>query len=279
MRRKNLPRVYFVILHQSKYTKYLGKSMEMLYKMKCSENNLVRDTTDGRWFHLKNSGKVGLNGIRKVGSCHGSLICTYENCPKLTTENVYNKIDFKREGQKQYTCGVCSYYAQRIYQGEHNCHPKPNYQAKQDLMDQQSIPPSSFGSALESKKVWMNYHLQRGDIHMARKIANKISDADIAARIKRLRRNPNHPLSSQDEIEYFQNISNLKKEFSKKYGDTYLIYKMCCEPLQGEPSYIFKTSKTSLQIAAKMAGKLNSKGCETHLKFEPAYFDGMHRRV
>ena len=54
---------------------------------------------------------------------------------------------------------------------------------------------------------------------------------------------------------------------------------MCCEPLQGEPSYIFKTSKTSLQIAAKMAGKLQSKGCEMHLKFEPAFFDGMHRCV
>ena len=222
----------------------------VIYKMKCSENNLVRDTTDGRWFHLKNSGKVGLNGIRKVGSCHGSLICTYENCPKVTTENVYNKIDFKREGQKQYTCGVCGYYAQRVYcgcfkvveydrdkgevtvthEGEHNCHPKPNYRAKQDLMDQQSIPPSSFGSALETKKVWMNYHLQHGDIHMARKIANKISDADIAARIKRLRQNPNHPLSSQDEIESFRNISSLKKEISKRYGDTYLIYKMCCEP-------------------------------------------------
>ena len=70
-------------------------------------------------------------------------------------------------------------------------------------MDQQSIPASSFGSALKTQKVWMNYHLQRGDIHMVRKIANKISDADIAARIKRLRRNPNHPLSSQDEIESF----------------------------------------------------------------------------
>ena len=146
-------------------------------------------------------------------------------------------------------------------------------------MDQQSIPASSFGSALKTQKVWMNYHLQRGDIHMVHKIANKISDADIAARIKRLHRNPNHPLSFQDEIESFRNISNLKKEFSKRYGDTYLIYKMCCEPLQGEPSYIFKTSKTSLQIAAKMAGKLQSKGCETHLKFEPAFFDGMHRHV
>ena len=31
MQRKNLPRVYFVILHQSKYMKYLGKSMSMLY--------------------------------------------------------------------------------------------------------------------------------------------------------------------------------------------------------------------------------------------------------
>ena len=76
-------------------------------------------------------------------------------------------------------------------------------------MDQQSIPQSSFGSALKTQKVWMNYHLQRGDIHMACKIANKISDADIAARIKRLCQNFNHPLSSQDEIESFQNISNL----------------------------------------------------------------------
>ena len=60
-------------------------------------------------------------------------------------------------------------------------------------MNQQSIPASSFGSALETKKVRMNYHLQHGDIHMVHKIANKISDADIAARIKRLRWNPNHP--------------------------------------------------------------------------------------
>ena len=117
---------------------------------------------------------------------------------------MYNKIDFKREGQKQYTCSVCGYYAKRVYcgcfkvvefdwfkgevtvthEGEHNCHPKPNYRAKQQLMDQQSIPASSFGTALETQKVWMNYHLERGDIHMVRKIANKISDADIAARIK-----------------------------------------------------------------------------------------------
>ena len=90
-----------------------------------------------------------------------------------------------------------------MHEGDHNCHPKPNSHAKQQLMDEQSIPTSSFGSALETKKVWMSYHIQHGDIHMARKIANKISDADITACIKRLHRNPNHPLSSQDEIESF----------------------------------------------------------------------------
>ena len=35
----------------------------VIYKMQCTEENLVRDTTDGRWFQLKNSGKVRLNGI------------------------------------------------------------------------------------------------------------------------------------------------------------------------------------------------------------------------
>ena len=169
--------------------------------MKCTEENLVRDTRDVRWFQLKNSGKVGLNGIPKVRSCIGFLICKYENCPKITTENVYNKTNFKWEGDRQYTCGVCGYYAEKVYcgcfkivefdrdkeevtvmhKGDHNCHPIPNFRAKQELMDEQAILASSFGSALETKKVWMSYHIQCGDIHMAHKIANKISDTDIVA--------------------------------------------------------------------------------------------------
>ena len=44
-------------------------------------------------------------------------------------------------------------------------------------------------------------------------------------------------------------------------------------------SFVFKTCKSALEIAAKMSGAKNSKGEPSNLQKEPAFFDGMHSRV
>ena len=44
-------------------------------------------------------------------------------------------------------------------------------------------------------------------------------------------------------------------------------------------SFVFKTCKSALEIAAKMSGAKNSKGEPSHLQKEPAFFNGMHSHV
>ena len=53
---------------------------------------------------------------------------------------------------------------------------------------------------------------------------------------------------------------------------------MNCRSMTGEPSYVFKTSKTSALIALKMDSKTRT-GSESAMTEEEAYLDGMHSRV
>ena len=69
-----------------------------IYEVPADAENYMRKYRDGRWFVLKAGSRLGLNGYRKVGTCQGSLICTYDDCTKLTTEGVQNTYDFKRVG-------------------------------------------------------------------------------------------------------------------------------------------------------------------------------------
>ena len=86
------------------------------------------------------------------------------------------------------------------------------------------------------------------------------------------------PLSARDEVDVYWHIKTLKQEFKEEYDNPNLFYKECCSEMsEGEPgSYVFKTSNTSLEIAAKMGGAKQAKGEDSQLKEEPAYFDGMH---
>ena len=127
----------------------------------------------------------------------------------------------------------------------------------------------------------MHLSMDRKDHATVKEIAKKISTSDIRDRIRRVREDVHRPLSARDEVDVYQHIKILKQEFKEEYDDPNLIYKECCSEMnEGEPgSYIFKTSKTSLEIAAKMGGAKQAKGEDSQLKEEPAYFDGMHNRV
>ena len=76
----------------------------------------------------------------------------------------------------------------------------------------------------------------------------------------------------------YAHVQRLKKEFQTQFEDPYLIYKECCshEIIGEEGSFVFKTCKASLEIAAKMSGAKQVNGEDSQLTEEPAYFDGMH---
>ena len=90
-------------------------SGDCVYKIKCTEENWIKKYEDGQWFYLWNSTHNGLRGHWKTGKCFGSFICQRRNCPKLTTEDIVNTIDFCRVGKDSYVCACCGHPAERIY--------------------------------------------------------------------------------------------------------------------------------------------------------------------
>ena len=79
-----------------------GIDGDHIYKIKCSEDEWLSKYEDGRYFFLKDSSRRDLVGKRKFGKCLGSFICKCGDCPKLTSEDVVNTIDFRRIDKDQY---------------------------------------------------------------------------------------------------------------------------------------------------------------------------------
>ena len=79
-------------------------------------------------------------------------------------------------------------------------------------------------------------------------------------------------------MDSFKNIKDLKDTSDK--NDIFHIAKMNRREVSGTPSYVFKTSRKSLEIALKMEQKPDSdKHAPNSLSVEYTYFDGMYSRV
>ena len=100
------------------------------YRIECEEDEFIDKAKDGRWFEMHTSSRKGLIGKRKAGSCQGS------------------EVEFTKDSGVD-VCKCCGYFVYRvyygvlkiiefdreakiIYQGEHNCRPKPNRRKKLD---------------------------------------------------------------------------------------------------------------------------------------------------
>ena len=82
----------------------------------------------------------------------------------------------------------------------------------------------------------------------------------------------------EEEVVLFKNIKDLKDTTDK--NDIFHIAKMNCHEVSGTPSYVFKTSQKSLEIALKMEQKPDSdEHAPNSLSAEYAYFNGMHSGV
>ena len=120
----------------------------------------------------------------------------------------------------------------------------------------------------------MRMKMDRKEYGDVKEIAESISAKDLKARISRLRRDASRPLSARDECEVYAHIRRLKKEFEVEFEDPYLVFKECCshEVMGEDGSFVFKTSKSALEIAAKMSGarkhrKVNLPTCKMSRHF------------
>ena len=72
----------------------------------CTENQWVDRSKDGRWWKINTSTRKGLNGVRCIGHCKGSIICENRQCSKLLSEGVVNTNEFSQEGGL-FICNCC----------------------------------------------------------------------------------------------------------------------------------------------------------------------------
>jgi len=78
-----------------------------VYRVACTSKDLVKKTSDRRWFYMRTTSKSGFRGTRKVGTCLGSWSCINPECSFLKTEKVRNTTHFEYKSGNRvcYSCG------------------------------------------------------------------------------------------------------------------------------------------------------------------------------
>ena len=189
-------------------------SGDCVYKIKCTEENWIKKYEDGRWFYLRNSTHNGLRGHRKTGKCFGSFICQRGNCPKLTTEDIVNTIDFHWVGKDSYVCACCGHPAECIYcgvikavefdrstgtltyqhQGDHICQAKPNVRQHRKILDTMPIPITGYMKPTKYMEQCMYHYIDQEDYDAGFNVSESLCIDDVVAQVKKMRKHPNRSI-------------------------------------------------------------------------------------
>ena len=80
-----------------------------------------------------------------------------------------------------------------------------------------------------------------------------------------------------DEVEMFKNIGRLNNGADE--FDPFYIFKVNCQSINGEPSYVFKCSWMAACLAIKMDMDMQEEGTVSSMTEEYAFLNAMHTRV
>ena len=206
--------------------------------------------------------------------CLGSFICKQGDCPKLTSEDVVNTIDFRWIDKDQYICTCCGYIAHSDYcgcikaveydrasstltyyhQGEHICGVKPNVRERRKALNKLPFPIKAYTKPMKYMKDVMYHYIDKEDYNTGFDVLKVLSQADVISEIKKLRKNPEQTIHRKDELESFAHVSWIQEALLKSDKDKYLVYKWECKLMGGKASYVFKTTAVSMKIAAIWQG-------------------------
>ena len=266
------------------------------YRIECEEDEFIDKAKDGRWFEMHTSSRKGLIGKRKAGSCQGSLMCENNTCPKLLSEGIPNTNEFTKDSGVD-VCKCCGYYVYRvycgvrkiiefdreanmmtvIYEGKHNCRPKPNRRKKLDEIRNITKNDSSVRTPADARRQVIKNLLAKGKVAEAVRVSRQMDDTSLLEKMRYMSKEANTCKGIEDEIEAFKNLRTLRLDANKV--DNYLIYKMNCGAINTGDTYIFKTCRYALEVAAKMdINRITKHGKPSILCKEKAFFDGMHSR-
>ena len=268
----------------------------VIYKVESTEDYWLDAMHDGRWWHTVDSSRKGLNGQRKFSTCKGSFVCENDNCPKITTEGVQNTADFLRVKSGGYTCASCGYYAVRkfcgalrlmefncdthivtvMHQGFHICNPKRNHAPILSILQEKVLDPKLRRTPKELKLDLVGYYMSQGEVDKAWEVAQKMDDRSVMEKLRYANKD-GFATRKPSILESYREIKRLKDKADTK--DPYNIFKLNCKEINGESSFVFKTSTAKLKIAQKMDQKVRPGEHRSSLCDEFVFIDAMHSRI
>ena len=148
--------------------------------------------------------KKGFKGIRKTGTCRGSLMCENTKCSKLLTEGVCNTNEFSID-LGAYVCKCCGYYGVRAncgakkmtefdpetnklviwYEGKHNCKTKPDIKKKEQFL--KTLPVNDEHIQKTHQQVQMDLLkvlISEGNINKAVGLTRQMDDASLIEKMR-----------------------------------------------------------------------------------------------
>ena len=221
------------------------------------------------------------------------MICENNTCPKLLTEGVCNTNEFGRNNGA-HVCKPCGYFAAQahcrvrkligydrstklltvIYEGEHNCIPKPNLKKKENFLQNIIQKEKSAHAPEEACHIIIKDLLVKGKLKQAVQMTREMDATSLLEKMHYASKDIKLTTGPEDDIEAFCNLAKIKDKADTI--DTNLIYALNCVAINLGPTYVFKTSKYALETVAKMdINQKPVKGKISLLSREKAFFDGM----
>lgn len=251
------------------------------YRLPYDPEKRMKSSLDGRpWKTWVTTSKKGFGGIRRLAHCKGSYKCFNTNCSFRKQYQRANRAQFeRREGET--VCKCCGLRASLIachackvwefprnskcvyiiHSGKHTCVPKQRQDAsklKEAFLANPNLRPRqaaihSAVNALKTGKGWEEVI----------DVTDRFIDTNKVKNAKQKVRQEMHPSGIN-----FEAVGELKAKVTER--DPYYV---CCvndRKLNGQASYVFKTSKIQASLALSMdkdgEGVLNNEYCFLDIK-------------
>ena len=92
-------------------------------------------------------------------------------------------------------------------QGDHICAVKPNVLEQRKAIEKLPIPITAYTKPMKYMKECMYHYIDKGDCNAGFNVSNVLSQADVIAEIKKMRKNPDSTIHKNDELESFTHVN------------------------------------------------------------------------
>lgn len=257
-----------------------------MFTLECKRDELMTCTKDGRpWKTWVESSRKGHKGIRRVARCKGSPMCSSSECPFLENGNGPNRTQFTASTVclECFTCGtpaeevpcnavkVIEYEESKscvtvMHIGNHTCIAKQPKINRAVILKAVAQNPGVKPNKLINDHMVQMMTKENFDWNEIENIASAFADKKRLHNARAEILQKNNPLGQN-----FEALGEFKKKCDER--DKYLIYRINCRNLNGQPSYVFKSSLAMAKLALSM--DRNSSGT---MHREYAHVDAMHDR-